>query len=733
MSEATFAVGNFSGGELSKFAQGRFEKPDYRSSLKVCLNSFPGEVGTWMRRPGTQHGGFTRGGAAAKVVKFDIEQAIPFTFEFTDGVLRFRNGAVLLTTDSQVVIAVSAANPAVVQTTSATTWVTGNTLIFPGASTPLLENRQFLATKVDTTHFQLADAITGANIDGATLGALVAGATVARVQELATAYTSGSWSGLRAVQAETTDILLAGTVAPQALTVPTLPSLGVNPVFAIGAAIFNDGPYLDPFINGAQATPSAKSGIISITLAFPAYSATTAYTAGAFVTSAAINYVSLVDQNVNNVPAGSPTFWATTSAGAAINNGSGFLGTDIGRLVRLLSEPPLWLIVTAYVTGNIVSYNPSGTPGATTYWQALAGSTGKPPGSDLTNWQLIPQGAAIWSWGKITSLSNSISGSLGGSVNIGNMTGNGGLAAAFDGVISKAGAVACQLASAVNAASLDSYVGKNYTVPGAQAISSVTIYPTTNFPIALVDVAPFLDVVINLRAKATAPAGPSDGTLLGSKSFTDRGSPPFTLTQLTSAVSIASNDQVTTWNYVWIEIFSVPSVPPPFNNTTTNLVSQVIFFSPTGTGVGSGVNVEILGPALLYTNPILTWRLGVYSNTTGWPTCGTYYEGRLWLAGAVANRFDGSVSNGILGGTVNFAPTDQYGVVAASNGISYTLNSDTVNPIFHMTPDLQGIICGTQGGEWLVVAPTAGPIAPNNIAARNITKHGSSNILPCRT
>jgi hypothetical protein len=140
-----------------------------------------------------------------------------------------------------------------------------------------------------------------------------------------------------------------------------------------------------------------------------------------------------------------------------------------------------------------------------------------------------------------------------------------------------------------------------------------------------------------------------------------------------------------------------------------------------------------LGAPLLYTATIQTWRLGAYSNTTGWPTCGTYYEGRLWLAGAVANRFDACVSNGILGGTVNFAPTDQFGVVAPNNAISYTLNSDSVNPIFWMQPDLQGIIVGTQGGEYLIQAPTNGPLAPNNIAARRATKIGCANVEPRRT
>ena len=110
-----------------------------------------------------------------------------------------------------------------------------------------------------------------------------------------------------------------------------------------------------------------------------------------------------------------------------------------------------------------------------------------------------------------------------------------------------------------------------------------------------------------------------------------------------------------------------------------------------------------------------------------------YNDGRLYLGGAIANRFDACVSNGIVGGTVNFAPTDQYGVVAGNNAISYTFNSNGVNPILWMEPDLQGIKAGTQAGEWLIQAPTAGPIAPANITARNVTNHGSTNIQPVRT
>src|SRR5258708_4886707 len=99
MGEASYAVPNFLGGEISKFAQGRFDKPDYRTSLNVCFNSFPVEIGTWVRRPGTQYAGHTRGGTPGRGIKFDFEQAIPYTLEFTDGFLRARNGAALVTTN----------------------------------------------------------------------------------------------------------------------------------------------------------------------------------------------------------------------------------------------------------------------------------------------------------------------------------------------------------------------------------------------------------------------------------------------------------------------------------------------------------------------------------------------------------------------------------------------------------------------------------------------------------
>src|SRR5262249_26152331 len=67
---------------------------------------------------------------------------------------------------------------------------------------------------------------------------------------------------------------------------------------------------------------------------------------------------------------------------------------------------------------------------------------------------------------------------------------------------------------------------------------------------------------------------------------------------------------------------------------------------------------------------------------------------------------------------------------SAANAISYTFNSDGVNPILWMAADLQGVLMGTQAGEWLVQAPTAGPISPLNISARNVTRDGRGFLHP---
>src|ERR1700680_4944337 len=190
-------VSSFLGGELSEFASGRADKPDYKISLATCLNSFPVEIGPWVRRPGTAFAGTTYGGKPGRVISWAFEQINPVTLEFTDGNVCFRAGTRWLTNnDSQSVTSISTANPAVV-TVTGTAPATGKRVTFAnlGVSCPLLQNRQFTWTHTGTHTGTIADALTGTTIDGSTLGvgSLAATATVSSIEDVATPYIGGTW------------------------------------------------------------------------------------------------------------------------------------------------------------------------------------------------------------------------------------------------------------------------------------------------------------------------------------------------------------------------------------------------------------------------------------------------------------------------------------------------------------------------------------------------------------
>lgn len=722
MGAGSFAQTSFLGGEWSQFAQGRFDRPDYRTAMNVCLNAFPLEQGPWVRRPGTLFAGTTRGGAIGMSRPFDFKQSLPYSVEFTANFLRFRQGSTVVTTNDDVAVsAISSANPAEVTTAANHGWSTGNTVRFANLDslTPLLHRREFKITVTASNKFTIVDVITGANIDGSTLGSLYASATAQRVLEVASPYGNSLWPNVRVLQAELQALILHPTVAPYLLTaIP--PGVGQTYYsFTLVKANLLDGPYLDPFTNGVQVTPSATNGVVTLTLSFPTYSSTKAYSVGDFVTYSSVNYQSLVDQNQGNQPDTHPSQWKSVSAGLAIGP-NGFVGTDINRLIR------------------------------------------------------IQDSANNWTWGKITALANIISGALAGSTNIGDMTSGGGLTAAFDGTTAKSSSSAASKTVTSTDPSL-AYCGKNYSGASAQAIASATIWPSTDkgfvvltktyttttntyaystqYGIYILTSSTSASITVQttansivayLRAKSSSPSSASDGTLLGSVNLSGSGSSP---------INIPSSDLATTWNYVWIEGVASGidgSVPPSVNTyvpgtfayyTQTSTLShydisfylsQVQFFSSVSGGVGNAVSFQVLGNAFADTTARSNWRMGVYSDTTGWPSCGTYHEGRIWLAGSQPNRMDSSVSNSPLS-PLNFAPTNTSGTVLDSSAISAVFNASDVNPIFWLSQDQLGIVAGTQAGGWLVQATNNNnPLTPSTIQAHRYDRIGYANIEPKR-
>lgn len=720
MAKASYVQTSFLGGEWSQTALGDFADPKYKTAMQVCLNGIPVESGGVNRRPASEFLAPTYGGLAGRVINFDIKESSPFAMEFTNRNIRiFDKNSLVYDEADLTVTAISTANPAVVETTAANDFQSGDQVQFSALGTydPLLDNRQFSITVIDTTHFSLQDSVTGDNIDGSTLATFTTG-NVNHILVMGSPYLDGLFQDMRSVQAETTAVLLHNQIKPT-LIMAKLPDAtnGETAVtFSMSPAQFFDGPYNDA-ITQATVTPASTSGIVGLTIASPTYSSTTPYNIGDFVVYSSQAYKSLIATNLGNEPDTSSFAWEAVDQDTVVGP-DGLQQSDIGRHIRLLSEPAAWNISTTYTANTAVKYKNA-------YWTSVISSnTGNTPGLDISKWAPTPS-AAQWTWGKITSLSGAtstlipyVSGTI---FTVAGVLPNNTLGQenqAFTGNTSK---IKRNCAFKQTAALTRTVVGKHFG--SGQTISFVNVYGPNNS--GFVDASSFsLAISINLRGSATAPTTPDDGTLLGSSGNVDGTVPGM-------QVQVFSNDTTTAWKYIWVEMIVT-------NGSVTGwYIAEADMFT-TAAFSGTGISVQIIGPALLYTTAITTWRLGTYSDQYGWPSCGTYHEGRLWLSGQTDNRVDGSALCDINGNPQDslfyFTPTLADLTVTDACGISYNLEGPDVNAIFWMEPDQQGIICGTQAGEWLIQATNINaPLTPTSMQAHRVTKIGCADIEPRRT
>lgn len=143
------------------------------------------------------------------------------------------------------------------------------------------------------------------------------------------------------------------------------------------------------------------------------------------------------------------------------------------------------------------------------------------------------------------------------------------------------------------------------------------------------------------------------------------------------------------------------------------------------------VTVTVIN-TLTNTNPKTSWRLGVWSDTTGYPQTVNFHEDRLFFGGPedYPQRLDGSRS----GDYENFAPSDTDGTITSSHAVSFSFNSNDVNMIRWITSDEKGLLAGTVGGEW-VTRPSSQSeaLSPTNITAKKTTSYGSANIQPVQS
>lgn len=124
------------------------------------------------------------------------------------------------------------------------------------------------------------------------------------------------------------------------------------------------------------------------------------------------------------------------------------------------------------------------------------------------------------------------------------------------------------------------------------------------------------------------------------------------------------------------------------------------------------------------------WRLGAWSDTTGWPSCVTFYEERLYFGNTRSQPQ--TIWTSMVGDYENFAPSKVDGVVTADSAITFTISDDRVNAIQWLSAGLK-LAIGTTGGEFIAQASTLNEaLTSDNITVRRQTTIGSANMNPVR-
>ena len=284
MARVAVQLTNFTGGELSPRLDGRNDLNKYSSGCKTLENMIVYPHGSAARRSGTQFVAEVKNSAAkTRLIPFEFSTTQTYMLEFGNQYIRFYkdNGQIL---ESDVTISgATQANPVVI-TATGHSYDNGDEISITGVvGMTELNNKRYLVANKTTNTFEITD-VDGTNINGTGFTAYTSGGVANRVYEISTPY----------LTAELFDIKFAQSADVMYITHPNhevekLSRTG-HTSWTLADVDFTDGPYLDDNITTTTLNPAS-------------------HTVGTGVTVVA-------------------------SATTGINGGSGFLATDVGRLIR---------------------------------------------------------------------------------------------------------------------------------------------------------------------------------------------------------------------------------------------------------------------------------------------------------------------------------------------------------------------------------------------------------------
>jgi len=284
MARVAVQLTNFTGGELSPRLDGRNDLNKYSSGCKTLENMIVYPHGSAARRSGTQFVAEVKNSAAkTRLIPFEFSTTQTYMLEFGNQYIRFYkdNGQIL---ESDVTISgATQANPVVI-TATGHGYSNGDEISISGVvGMTELNNKRYLVANKTTNTFEITN-VDGTNINGTGFTAYTSGGVANRVYEISTPY----------LTAELFEIKFAQSADVMYITHPNhevekLSRTG-HTSWTLADVDFTDGPYLDNNITTTTLNPGS-------------------HTVGTGVAVVA-------------------------SATTGINGGSGFLATDVGRLIR---------------------------------------------------------------------------------------------------------------------------------------------------------------------------------------------------------------------------------------------------------------------------------------------------------------------------------------------------------------------------------------------------------------
>lgn len=122
------------------------------------------------------------------------------------------------------------------------------------------------------------------------------------------------------------------------------------------------------------------------------------------------------------------------------------------------------------------------------------------------------------------------------------------------------------------------------------------------------------------------------------------------------------------------------------------------------------------------TTATIKWRLGAWSDTTGFPRVTTFYENRAYFGNTTAQP--NTIWGSAIDGYQDFTPgTD------ADDPVTFTLASNELNEIKWMYPRTS-LEIGTQGAEWTALGSSDETISPTNPPLTRPSTRVGSKFLP---